>query len=323
MVSFLSIGMRIPVEYITRRSAILAKVDSGKTYNAGVIEEEFARKGMPFVVIDPMGAHWGIRSKYPILIMGGSHGDLELTPDDGRYIAQLVVDQNISVICDINEFKKEDQQKFAADFGDELFLLHKKSSTPRHVFWEEADIFAPQKSQVVSLPVLDTLVRRGRQFGIGSTMITQRPAVLNKDVLTQVDIYFFMNMIAKQDIKVVEELLQASNTSKKERQTYIQQMMTFAKGQSLMFSPSWLGKIKIFQGRKKHTYHAGQTPAYGVIQKIPPMLNYDIAHIKKALNKLAGNEEEDEAISAETLNNLKPYIYAATGIIGVILVFAL
>lgn len=289
MVEYFSIGTRLPKEYITRRSAILAKVDSGKTYLAGVIEEEHARFGMPFVVVDPMGAHWGIREKYPVLIMGGDHGDLELLPSDGKYIARLVVETNISVILDINQWSKQDQQHFAAEFGNELFLLHKISSSPRHVFWEEADIFAPQKTRVESLPVLDTLVRRGRQFGIGSTLITQRPAVLNKDVLTQVDIYFFMNMIAEQDIKVISELLKASNSTKEERANYINRIMKFEKGEALIFSPSWLKQVKIFKGRKKHCYHAGQTPVYGIPMRIPPILNYETYHIKNALNRIAGN----------------------------------
>jgi len=320
--NYLNIGTRLPVEYITRRAAILAKVDSGKTYNAGVIEEQFAKKGLPFVVIDPMGAHWGIRSKYSILIIGGSHGDIELEVGDGRYIAQLIVAQNLSCIIDINEWPKDQQQQFAAEFGDELFALHKLTPTPRHLFWEEADIFAPQQTRPVSLPILDTLVRRGRQFGLGSTMITQRPAVLNKDVLTQVDIYFFMNMIAEQDIKVVAELIKASNATKEERQSYIEQIMKFNKGQALLFSPSWLRKIKIFQGKLKESYHAGATPVYGETLKIPPLLSYETMHIKNALNKLAGNTIENQQSdfklpiwSAETIKPMLPVMLICGAII--------
>lgn len=315
MVSYLNIGTRIPEEYITRRCAILAKVDSGKTYTAGKIQEQMAKKGLPFVVIDPMGAHWGIRTKFPILIMGGIHGDLELQPGDGRYIARLVVAQNLSIILDINEFSKSDQQFFASEFGDELFLLHKQTSSPRHIFWEEADIFAPQKTTAVSLQVLDTLVRRGRQFGLGSTLITQRPAVLNKDVLTQSDIYLFLNIIEDGAVKVVQNLL--SVVSKDERNLYINQMKSFKKGEMLLYSPSWLESIRTFKGAKKETYHAGQTPEYGVIQKIPTLLKYETLHIKNALNKIAGGEEQSlrPIIDDDGLNKLKPAIIVAAGII--------
>lgn len=318
MVGFLNIGTRLPEEYITRRCAILAKVDSGKTYTAGKIQEQMAKKGLPFVVIDPMGAHWGIRTKYPVLILGGAHGDLELQPGDGRYIAGLVVAQNLTCILDINEFSKDNQQRFAADFGDELFLLHKKTSSPRHLFWEEADIFAPQRGTAVSLQVLDTLVRRGRQFGLGSTLITQRPAVLNKDVLTQADIYLFLNIIEEGAIKVVKDLL--SVVSKEERKMYIDSMKAFKKGEMLLYSPAWLQKIKIFQGAKKETYHAGATPVYGETQKIPTLLKYETMHIKNALNKLAGNEEECNSrpiIEEKDLKALKPVIFISAAIIAV------
>jgi len=315
MVDYISIGTRIPNELVTRRQAILAKVDSGKTYLAGVEQEEFAKLGLPFVVVDPMGAHWGIRTKYPILIMGGAHGDLTLLPADGRYIARLVVAQNLSIILDINEFTKADQQYFASEFGDEMFLLHKKTSTPRHIFWEEADIFAPQKGTALSLPVLDTLVRRGRQFGLGSTLITQRPAVLNKDVLTQSDLYMFLNIIEEGAIKVVEDLLAV--VSKEDKKSFIRQMMQFKKGEALLFSPSWLHTVKVFQGRKKRSYHAGATPAYGETQKIPPLLKYETTHIKIALNLIAGNEPTPEELTiTQHFDNSRNYIYILGGFIA-------
>lgn len=292
MVMDFQIGTQIPSDYITKRIAILAKVDAGKTYTAGVIQEEFAKNNMPFVVVDPMGAHWGIREKFSVLIMGGMHGDLELQPGDGRYIARMIVAQNVSIILDVSEFTQDEQCEFAADFGDELFLLHKKSSSPRHIFWEEADIFAPQRTKAVSLPVLDTLVRRGRQFGIGSTVITQRPAVLNKNILTQMDCYFFLNIVGQQDLKTVKELLQTAHLNKDEIKDYIEQMIQFQKGQALIFSPGWLNTIKIYQGRLKESYHAGQTPVYGVTMQIPPLLKYNCDTIKQILNEAVTGEKE-------------------------------
>src|SRR3972149_944330 len=52
----------LPPEVLTHTMAILAKKGAGKTYTAGVIAEEFAKAGLPFVVLDPVGVHYGIRA---------------------------------------------------------------------------------------------------------------------------------------------------------------------------------------------------------------------------------------------------------------------
>ena len=201
----LNIGVEIPVEYISKVSSILAKRDSGKTYTAGVLEEELISKRLPTIILDPMNAHWGIRTKYPVVIFGGNKADIEITKDDGEVIAELIINQNLTCIIDMSDWAFEEMREFGAAFGRTLYRLN---TSPRHIIIEEADIFVPQKIQNKDcFLAFDAIVRRGRQKGLGVTMITQRPAVLNKDVLTQSDIVFFMNLVAEQDMKVVNGLL--------------------------------------------------------------------------------------------------------------------
>ena len=69
-------SISIPGKYITKCCNILAKRGSGKTYLAGVLEEEILRAGYPLVIVDPMGAHWGIREGYKIIVFGGPHADV-------------------------------------------------------------------------------------------------------------------------------------------------------------------------------------------------------------------------------------------------------
>jgi DNA helicase HerA-like ATPase len=56
----------VPDSIATSVIAVLGKRGSGKTYFAGVIEEELAENGIPFVVLDPMQAHYTIREKYRV-----------------------------------------------------------------------------------------------------------------------------------------------------------------------------------------------------------------------------------------------------------------
>jgi DNA helicase HerA-like ATPase len=103
-------------------------------------------------------------------------------------MADLVVDERLSMILDLKQLgSRAAEREFALDF---LERLYRRNSELVHLFVDEADLFAPQRPQAGDQPLLgvtENIVRRGRNAGIGITLITQRPAVLNKDVLTQVD----------------------------------------------------------------------------------------------------------------------------------------
>jgi DNA helicase HerA-like ATPase len=59
---------------------------------------------------------------------------------------------------------------------------------PLHIVFDEADLWAPQKASEPMLQSrMEEIVRRGRIKGFIPWLITQRPAVLSKDVLSQVD----------------------------------------------------------------------------------------------------------------------------------------
>jgi DNA helicase HerA-like ATPase len=72
---------------------------------------------------------------------------------------------------------------------------------------DEADAIAPQKPQENEARMLgaaEDIVRRGGQRGLGCMLITQRSAVLNKNVLTQVEMIVALRTIAPQDLKAMD-----------------------------------------------------------------------------------------------------------------------
>ena len=54
--------LSLPVETITHTFGILAVRGAGKSNLAAVMAEEMFDARLPFVVIDPVGAWWGLRS---------------------------------------------------------------------------------------------------------------------------------------------------------------------------------------------------------------------------------------------------------------------
>jgi hypothetical protein len=82
---------------------------------------------------------------------------------------------------------------------------------------DEADLFAPQKPQAGDQQLLgetENIVRRGRNKGIGITLGTQRPAVLNKDVLTQVDGLIVGRMLGPNDRNAIDNWVGAHGDTK-------------------------------------------------------------------------------------------------------------
>ena len=92
---------------ITKTQVILGQKESGKTYCAGVLEEEMAENSLPFVVIDAMGAHIGIKEKYPVVIFGGSWADVPISPDLGRQGAGWTVTMNALIWIKLRPYKPE------------------------------------------------------------------------------------------------------------------------------------------------------------------------------------------------------------------------
>lgn len=211
-------GVALPDDYATRRVAIVAQSGGGKTYTAAVIAEELVALEQPFYALDPTGAWWGLRSSatgkrdgLPVVVIGGDHGDVPLDEHAGVPLADLVVHEPGFYVLDLSGLEtRAAEVRFATAFLERLYRQKNKQRAPLHGFWDEADLFAPQRAQPNETHMLgsaESIIRRGRIRGLGTTLITQRPAVLNKNVLTQIDLLLSLKLIAPQDRKAVREYL--------------------------------------------------------------------------------------------------------------------
>src|SRR5271154_3680440 len=98
-------SLSLPADAVTSTIVVYGGKGMGKTNLASVLVEEFAAAALRFAVVDPMGVWWGLRhgadgksQGIKVLILGGIHGDLPITPESGALVADLVVDEDASVI---------------------------------------------------------------------------------------------------------------------------------------------------------------------------------------------------------------------------------
>jgi len=268
----------IPLEAVTQTFAILAKRGVGKTYTALVLAEELLRAKMQVVIADPVGVCWGLRAaangKDPglaIIVLGGEHGDAPLEAGSGKVIAEFVVDTKASVVLDMSLLRKGEQVRFMTDFCE---TLYHRNRTPLHLIMDEADAFAPQRvfhGTERMLGAVQDLVRRGRARGIGVTLVTQRAAVLNKDVLTQVEVLVALRTIAPQDREAMDAWIQAHDAHG-QRMEFMESLASLPIGTAWFWSPGWLDVFQRVEIRKRTTFDSSATPKVGQPVKSPKQL---------------------------------------------------
>ena len=210
----LSEGFSLPLDVVGEAIGILATRGAGKSHTAAVMVEEMFASNIQVVILDPTGVFWGLRGSgekdgLPIYVFGGQHGDLPLEPGAGEMLADLAVDDGHSFVLDLSGFDtKGEQTRFVRTFAERLYRRKAHFRSTLHLIVDEADEFAPQKplgrDEPFMLGAMETLVRRGRSRGLGVTMISQRSAALNKNVLALSETLIVMRTPSPQDRKAIE-----------------------------------------------------------------------------------------------------------------------
>lgn len=274
----ISKSFSLPIEAVTQTFAILAKRGVGKTYTASVMVEEMLKNNLHVAVVDPIGVWWGLRTSangkqagLPIIVLGGEHGDIPLEPTTGEVVANLVVNENLSVVIDLSLMRKGEQKRFMIDFAETLYHQNREAL---HLVLDEADEFAPQRpmgDDARMLGAIEDLVRRGRARGIGVTLITQRPAVLNKNVLTQIEVLIAMRLTSPQDRQALNEWVKYHADTESSNEM-ITELPTLPVGTAWLWSPGWLDIFKKVAIRKRDTLDSSSTPKVGEHRVAPTKL---------------------------------------------------
>jgi len=119
----------------------------------------------------------------------------------------LVKDNKISII-DLKDAKPELQQIIALKVIEDLFIARKKGKIPEFLLVvEEAHNFCPERGfgEVASSKILRTVASEGRKFGMGLAIVTQRPARVDKNVLSQANTQIILKVTNPNDLRAITE----------------------------------------------------------------------------------------------------------------------
>lgn len=151
------------------------------------------------------------------------------------------------------------EARMAARRAEEIAAIGGRTIRKVPMTWiimDEAHNFVPSEGQTAATSAMLTLVREGRQPGISTVFITQRPNRLHEDVIAQSDIIISHRLTSRQDLSALAAVMQ----------TYLLEDirksisdMPKSKGAGVVLDDNSERLFNI-QVRPRQSWHAGGTP---------------------------------------------------------------
>jgi uncharacterized protein len=286
----------IPVIAMQDCGAVLGRRGAGKSGTGRKMLEHELDAGHRCGVIDPKGDWYGIRatkegkpSRFPVVVFGGAHADVEIDDKMGAQLGTVLASSSSSFILDLSAFSVAGMRRFMSAFAEAFFLINRQPIT---LFVDEADQLAPQRVPAEAARLLhhmESLIRQGRQRGIFMWMLTQRPAVLNKNLLSQAETLIAMQMTGPHDRKAIREWMDAHDpVMAADVETQLAKLKV---GEAFAWVPgaNFLERVQfpLFE-----TYDSGRTPKHGEVVGNVKLKPLDVGDLKSLLS--TGEDERDE-----------------------------
>lgn len=299
----------IPQEAFDDRLAIFGTAGAGKTYLTIGAMARLLKRGSRLIGVDPLGVMYGLRleqdgktpSEFKPVIFGGPHGDLPLNEQAGALIGETAATMQESCILDLSDLgTKASERRFMLAF---LTALYKHANRePVHLIFDESDMWAPQKlldkdgDAARLLGMMETVVRRGRVRGFVPWLISQRPAVLAKDVLSQADGVVALKLTSKQDRDAFDGWIEGAG-DRQDGKAILARLPTYARGEGVVWIPARgvLEKDAVFPANS--TFDSSRTPKRGEKKVSATLKPIDIDKLKTRLGKVVEEQKANDPVA--------------------------
>ena len=241
-------------EVLTGRGFVTGKSGSGKSNTASVLAEEMLKLDLPMLVVDTDGEYYGLKESFEVLHAGGDERcDVQVDVTDAERLATVALDENVPVVLDVSGYIDQGE---AADVVEavlrNLFHMENTRRKPFLVFVEEVHEWLPQQGGLDDLgELLVQIVKRGRKRGLGVLGLSQRPAAVDKEYITQCDWFVWHRLTWESDVDVVRRFLDGERAD---------QIEDLDDGEAYVVT-DWDETVRRVQFRRKETFDAGATPS--------------------------------------------------------------
>jgi hypothetical protein len=298
-----ALKLPIPLSALDDCGAILGKRGAGKSGTGRAILEHELNRGHRCCALDPKGDWWGIRadkvgnpSRFEIPVFGGPHADVPIDAGMGEQLGRIVATSGSSSVIDLSGFSRDEMLLFMEAFAEALFVANRH---PLTLLIDEADLLAPQKAPKEVSKLLfwmEALIRQGRQRGIFMWMLTQRPASINKSLLSMVDTMIAMKMTGPQDRGAIRDWMDGHDPIRAREVEKSLAHLAVGEAYAWVSGADFLERV---QFPLYETYDSGRTPKHGEIVGDVALKALDVAELAAALKGEGAPQDEAAELRAE------------------------
>ncbi|WP_081641540.1 ATP-binding protein, partial [Halarchaeum acidiphilum] len=241
-------------EVLTGRGFVTGKSGGGKSNSVSVVLEELLERQYPVMVVDTDGEYYGLKEEYELLHAGADEGcDIRVSPEHAERLATIALEENVPVILDVSGFLDEDEaDELVFETAKHLFAKEKKLKKPFLLVVEEVHEYIPEGAGMGETGrMLIKVGKRGRKHGLGVVGISQRPADVKKDFITQANWLVWHRLTWENDTKVVGRIVGSE---------YEAEVPDLDAGEAFV-QADWTDEaVRRVQFKRKRTFDAGATP---------------------------------------------------------------
>ncbi|AHG02434.1 hypothetical protein HALLA_21245 (plasmid) [Halostagnicola larsenii XH-48] len=285
------------VELLTGRGFVTGKSGSGKSNTASVIAEELLEAGFPLLIVDTDGEYYGLKEEYEMLHAGADEEcDIQIGPEHAEQMATLALEENVPVILDVSGYLDEEvANELLRETARQLFVKEKKLKKPFLLVVEEVHEYIPEGGGMDETgKLLIKIGKRGRKHGLGILGISQRPADVKKDFITQANWLVWHRLTWENDTKVVGRIIDSE---------YSELVSELGDGQAYVQTDWNDVDVRKIQFRRKRTFDAGATPGLDDFER--PELKSVSDALVGDLQKISERKQREESRIEELERNLE------------------
>jgi archaellum component FlaC len=242
------------VEMLTGRGFVTGKSGSGKSNTTSVVVEELLEAGYPVLIVDTDGEYYGLKEEYELLHAGADEEcDIQVSVEHAEKLAHLALEENVPIILDVSGYlDDEEADDLLRETVRHLFAKEKKLKKPFLLVVEECHEYIPEGGGVGETGnLLIKVGKRGRKHGLGVVGISQRPADVKKDFITQANWLVWHRLTWENDTKVVGRIVGSD---------YADDVVDLGDGEAFIQTDWSDDMVERVQFKRKRTFDAGATP---------------------------------------------------------------
>ena len=284
------------VELLTGRGFITGKSGSGKSNTASVVAEKLLDSAFGLLIVDVDGEYYGLKEEYEILHAGADDEcDIVVSPEHAEKLATLALEQNVPIILDVSGYlEAETANELLLRVVKQLFAKEKRLKKPFLLVVEECHEYIPEGGGIDETgKMLIKVGKRGRKHGLGIVGISQRPADVKKDFITQCDWLCWHRLTWDNDTKVVGRILGSK---------YASAVEDLGDGEAFLMT-DWDESIRRIQFHRKETFDAGATPGLDDFER--PELKSVSSDLVGELESISDEKERRESEIADLKQELE------------------